>query len=141
MKKIIIYQLVLSLVCLIFSGIFGIPFDSALFAASLGMSFYFSIKFYLQYKQFYSFAAFANDFELAPEGNFSRIQTIMLVMGNFLVVGLIFYFPFVTNRPSMLVPMVVLYTLHLFVFMISVRVWEKTTERLFPVIKESVINS
>ena len=106
-----------------------------LFLSSLGLALYFSLKFLWQYRQFFRFAAIANKVEMPAAGNFSQAQSILLVLGNFVVVGLLFYYPTVAGKEELLTPMLILYTLHLFVFMLSVRVWEKSTAVLFPVMK------
>ena len=114
---------------------------SVILGVSLVLGAYFVVKFYWQYREFVSFAALAKGVELAPQGNFSRAQSLMLVLGNFAVVGALFYYPATTGHHDLLIYMVALYTMHLLAFMISVRYWEKSSTHLFPVVGESVINS
>ncbi len=135
MKKVLLGQFLIVVIAS------SVSFNQYISITSLALAGYFAIKFYWQYHQFLDFAKVAKGIELPPQGNFSRAQSLMLVLGNFLVVGLLFYVPSVTGRKELLIPMVALYTVHLLAFMMSVRLWEKTSSDLFPVVRESVINS
>ena len=141
MKKVASFQMALVSILTVFALFKSFHFMTSVFAASLGFSIYFTLKFYLQKKQFLDFANLAHNYSLAPEGNFSRLQTMMLLIGNFAVVGLIFYLPFAFNNASLLVPIIIIYSLHLLLFIVSVKTTEKSELRPFAVIKESVINS
>jgi hypothetical protein len=135
MKKVVLGQLVIVAI----AGM--VSFNQIIIISSLALASYFSVKFYWQYHQFLSFALVAKGIELPAQGNFSRAQSLMLVLGNFLVVGMLFYYPSATGKTELLIPMVALYTIHLIAFMVSVRLWEKSSQHLFPVVRESVINS
>ena len=94
---------------------------------SMVLAVYFETKFYVQKYHFeglYQQASLPVS-PLPQKGNLSRLVMSLFLVGNFFVVGVLFYYPVRVKQLELMVPMVSFYTLHLVLFILGVKRQEK----------------
>ncbi|MDH4466756.1 MAG: hypothetical protein QE271_01755 [Bacteriovoracaceae bacterium] len=94
---------------------------------SVVLAIYFELKFYVQKYHFAGLFQQASlpDSPLPKKGNLSRLVVSLFLVGNFFVVGVLFYYPVRVHQLELMAPMVGFYTLHLILFIFGVRLQEK----------------